>query len=105
MIDRQDEKFHKGYVMGYRDAIADMKSGKLPAIKEEFADYPIRNLDLSSRAVNCLIMNGCKYVSDVADLSPERIATMRKLGPKTAAEIAHWLERYGICCSAWCAYL
>lgn len=42
---------------------------------------------------------------DAAKLDANTIATMRNLGPKTAAEIACCLDSLGICHSAWNAYL
>ena len=46
-----------------------------------------------------------RYISDVAKLSEQKIATMRNLGTKTASEIARWLDEQGISYSAWCRYL
>lgn len=99
-------EYQKGYVAGYRDGIKAASQGKSEEnIAGNMPDLPIEAMQVSARARNCLIRAGCIYASDISKLSEEKIATMRNLGPKSAAEIAQWLDNHGINYSAWCKYL
>ena len=101
-----ESSYRKGYVAGYRDGIKAAAQGKN---KENYVanmpDLPIEMMQVSARARNCLTGAGCRYISEVAKLSEQKIATMRNLGTKTASEIARWLDEQGISYSAWCRYL
>lgn len=106
MKEPQDELYYKGYVAGYRDGITDAASGRNATAEEiDILNLPIKAMALSARAGNCLRLAGCTYIADVAALSEYAITTMRRLGTKTASEIAHWLDAQGICYSAWSKYL
>ena len=98
-----DSQYQKGYLAGYRDGIIAAIQGNA---KENFSsDLSVEVMQISTRAKNCLIRAGCNYISEVAKLSDERIATMRNLGPKSASKIAQWLDQHGISYSAWFKYL
>ena len=102
----QDNPYYKGYIEGYRDGVRDACCGKTPkTIGNDIINLPIKVMALSTRANNCLSRAGCIYIADVAALNEHTIATMRNMGSKTAAEIAHWLDTHGLCYSAWSAYL
>ena len=101
-----DSQYQKGYLAGYRDGLKAAAQGKVRInFTEDMPDLPIDAIPLSARAKNCLRNSGCSYASDIAELSEHRIATMRNLGPKSAAEIAQWPDQQGIHYSAWCKYL
>lgn len=96
---------YEAYLAGYRDGVKDVTSGKAVAWQlSDLGKLPIKAMALSTRAYNCLVNCGCTYVEDVIALSSYSIMTMRNLGPKTAAEIAHWLLDHGILSSAWTEY-
>ena len=102
----EESQYRKGYVAGYRDGLKAAAHGKSEEnIVGNMPDLPIDAMPISARARNCLIRAGCRYTSDIVKLSDQRIATMRNLGPKSAAEIAQWLDEHGIHYSAWCTYL
>ena len=106
MNDFQNEFFKKGYIAGYRDGVRDVKNNAvLHWDGIDMISAPIQVMSISSRAVHCLLHAGCSQVSDVAALDEYQIATMRNMGPKTAAEIGHWLESQGIHLTAWSRYL
>lgn len=103
---KTDNQYYKGYIAGYREGIKAAASGKIPNPEDiTVFDLPIKASGLSARACNSLHKAGCTYISDVVKLSEHTIATMRNIGTKTAAEIAHWLDDHGICYSAWSRYL
>ena len=102
----EESQYRKGYVAGYRDGLKAAAQGKTEENPlGDIPDLPIDRMAISARARNCLIHAGCHYTSDLVKLRDERIATMRNLGPKSAAEIAQWLDQHGIHYSAWCTYL
>lgn len=106
MNNENQKEFYKAYIAGYRDGIKDATNGSnRNMIHDNLGNLPIRAMGLSTRAYHCLSYAGCKYIKDVAALSEYTIATMRRLGSKTAAEIARWLDSNGICYTAWSAYL
>ena len=102
----QNDVYRKGYITGYRDGLRDAAAGKtLEVAVSNIGNLPIQAMGLSTRARNCLSNAGCVYVADVAKLSNKVIAVMRNMGPKTASEIAHWLDKHGMCLTAWADYL
>ena len=105
MTSTQDQNHFNGYLAGYQDGLRDAASGKVCQMQEDFLSLPVRSMNLSTRAFNCLSRNGCSSIGDVAKLSDYAILTMRNLGPKTAAEVANWLNAHGICSTAWHRYL
>ena len=106
MENKTNDLYYKGFVAGYREGIKAAVSVKIPNTEDvSILDIPIKGSGLSARACNGLNKAGCTYIRDVVKLSEHTIATMRNIGTKTAAEIAHWLDDHGICYSAWCEYL
>ena len=102
----KDLLYREGYIAGYMDGVKDAVLGKVNDWRaSDTASLPIKAMDISTRAYNCLAMCGCVLVKDVADLSSEAILRMRNLGPKTASEIANWLTSQGILSSAWSEYI
>ena len=101
-----ESQYQKGYIAGYRDGLRDGVQGKAPIpVAEDIRHLPIAAMEVSTRARNCLAAAGCAYISDAAALGEERILAIRNLGPKTAAEIARWLDAHGIVFSAWSSFL
>ncbi len=106
MQNSQDYLYYKGYIAGYRDGLKNANECQtLGAIEGDIMNLPIEAMALSARAHNCLYRNGCKYISDVVALSEYTITTARSMGPKTASEIACWLDEHGICYSAWSKFM
>ena len=98
--------YFEGYIAGYRDGLQAAASGKeLWQMQEDIRSLPIKSMDISTRAVNCLSRYGCSSIGDAANLSAHSILTMRNMGAKTASEIARWLNEHGICGTAWQSYL
>ena len=105
MKETEKDIYYKGYVAGYRAGMLDAANGHTIDSEYSAGDIPIQAAALSTRAKHCLIFYGCKFLRDAAKLDADTIATMRNLGPKTATEIACYLDSLGICHSAWNAYL
>ena len=102
----QDVIYKKGYIAGYRDGIKAAECGKVLRWDENSVTcLPVQVMDVSSRAKNCLLHARCVYVADVIQLDERKIATMRRLGQKTASEIGQWLEEQGVFHSAWSRYI
>ena len=102
----QKDIYYKGYIAGYKDGIQDGIRGKsITEIDNDICKLPIKAMNLSTRAYNCLIRAGCVYISDVVSISDRTIETIRNLGTKTASEIASCLHGHGITYSAWSKYL
>lgn len=97
--------YQQGYHAGYEDGIADAQDGFVERqIPLNLADQPIETMEISTRAYHCLRYCGCIKIRDVANLSAEKIATMRGLGSVSATEIANWLQLHEITHSAWAQY-
>jgi len=110
MNDKMDASYYKGYCIGYWDGYqAAMESGLSRGfgkrIENSVGDLPIEAMEISSRARNCLRNAGCSCVADITALSQETLETMRNLGPRTAREIARWLEKQELLLCAWSRYL
>lgn len=100
------DRYCEGYIAGYLDGVRDGRNGKEADFAEgDMAALPVRAMDVSARARNCLSAAGCGQVADILALDARTVATMRNLGVKTAAEIAHWLDGHGIRSSVWARYL
>lgn len=101
-----DIAYKQGYIVGYWDGVKDSISGKVTDYqKSDITKLPIKSMEISSRACNCLLHCGCTHVGDVITLSSDAILRMRNLGPKTASEIAQWLIAHDILGSAWSEYI
>lgn len=102
----KESQYYKSYIAGYRDGIADAFSGKVQLHQsKDPSSIPVTVLGLSTRACNCLLQANCQTVADVLALDEYAVRTMRNLGPKTAAEIAHWLVEHYYFSSTWVQYL
>lgn len=101
-----DKGYSAGYQAGYQDGAADVASGTpKPTAPDEVLNLPIEQLGLSTRAHNCMVAAHCKRIGDVARLTDEQIATMKRLGKISANEIAQALQAQGIKHTAWNSYL
>lgn len=106
MEEKQGDRYDKGYMAGYWDGVNDALNHRdAILVADDLMVLPIKVMDVSTRARNCLSQAGCRSVGDVASLGEKSIMTMRNLGVKTASEIAQWLTKHGICHSAWTKYL
>lgn len=106
MVTGKRNPYYIGYLAGYRDGARDAAGGKSTLlIESDITKLPITVMKLSVRAQNCLARANCEFIEDVALLSEHALATMHHLGPKTAGEIARWLDDHGICYTAWGRYL
>ena len=101
-----NQSYYAGYLAGYQQGIYDALNGNITKIpSNDIAMLPIQAMGLSTRANNCLCRAGCSCVGDVTALSEQTLATMRHMGKKTAAEIAHWLDQHHIHHTPWKKYL
>lgn len=101
-----DKGYSAGYQAGYQDGTTDAASGRTrPVASDEIQNLPIEQLGLSTRAYNCMVAAKCSRIGDVARLSEEQIATMKRLGRISANEIALALQAQGIKRTAWDNYL
>ena len=105
MDENMNPIYRQGYLAGYLDGLRDARTGANSVEStDEILSFPVKASPLSSRAQNCLLQYNCSTVADAIALEPRTIETMRNLGPKTAAEIAHWLDFLGISHSTWSRY-
>ena len=101
-----DKGYSAGYQAGYQDGTANMANGTpKPAAPDEVLNLPIEQMGLSTRAHNCMVAAHCKRIGDVARLTEEQIATMKRLGKISANESAQALQAQGIRHTAWDSYL
>ena len=101
-----DKGYSAGYQAGYLDGTTDAASGRTrPVASDEILNLPIEQLGLSTRAHNCMVAAQCRRIGDVARLTEEQIATMKRLGRISANEIALALRAQGIKRTAWDNYL
>lgn len=101
-----DKGYSTGYQAGYQDGATDATNGShKPTAPDEILNLPIEHLGLSTRAHNCMVAAYCKRIGDVARLTDEQIATMKRLGKISANEIAQALQAQGIKRTAWDSYL
>ena len=98
--------YRNGYLDGYRDGILAAQTGEYRKYSEnEMMNLPIEAMEITTRAHNCLVRLGCRYISDLLELREENLQRARNMGSKTAAEIAGWLEQNGFSHSVWSRYL
>jgi hypothetical protein len=110
MMQQKDENFYigfrQGYIAGYHAGAEHCRKGLLAKnLDNDITRMPIESMSVSTRAHNCLRLAGCKYVADVIMLDTITLSTMRKLGPKTAREIAQWLNGNNLSNTPWDLYL
>lgn len=106
----KDTAYYKGYKQGYQDGyqdgLKDSKTGKhIESQENGIAQIPIEAMEITTRAYNCLTRMGCRSVSDLLSLNNKDLQTARRLGIKTAMEIAHWLDSNGFHHTAWSRYM
>ncbi len=92
--------FMEGYRAGFLDGLA-AKDRDFP----KDLDLPVEALELTVRPLNCLRVQGCRRVGEVANLDRDAILRMRNLGAKSADEIARALHRFRIFGTPWDAFL
>ena len=105
----KDATYYKGYTQGYldgyRDGTKDVQKGITKELKNnDILQLPIESMEITTRAYNCLVRLGCRYVSDLLQLSETNLHRARGMGSKTAAEIACWLDRNGFKHTVWSTY-
>lgn len=100
-----DAQYRKGYLAGYRAAMAESGKDVPPVAEAGILDLPIETMELSRRAYNALHRAGCRYIREVAAMKEEEILRVRCMGPKSAAEIARALQKSGIGCTEWYQFL
>jgi DNA-directed RNA polymerase alpha subunit len=59
-------------------------------------DIKIERLNLNMRAYNCMIREGYKRLSQMADLSERELSNMHQLGDKSVREVIDVLTKHGI---------
>lgn len=62
---------------------------------QQYADIPIKDLNLSVRCYNCLVHTGIKTLDEIAALKPVKLASIKNLGQKCYSEIINVLYTYG----------
>ena len=98
--------YRNGYLDGYRDGVLAAKEGEYKQhINSGVLNLPIEVMEITTRAHNCLVRLGCRYISDLLEITEENLQRARNLGSKTAAEIAGWLESNGLTHTVWSRYL
>lgn len=106
MEEPKESEIYKAYITGYRDGVADAYSGKAQShVSNDPSKIPVAVMGLPSHARNCLTRAGCNTLADVLALDEDAVCRMRGLGPKTAAEIAHWLADHYYFSRVWVHYL
>lgn len=100
------EMIRRAYILGYRTGYEDGLQQSVDASRtayndESFLNIPIEAMRLTTRAYNCLVRNGFRYVGDVAKASAEQIRFMHNMGKTTETEITQALKRLGITDTDW----
>ena len=91
------EEYRKGYETGYNDA----KDGK-QSLWDGGCSIAVADLDLSVRAINCLMRANYKTVGDLLAVTTiDEINRIRNLGTRCAGEVAYKLNELGIVGTAW----
>lgn len=91
-----------GYLEGYETGVKDEKAGREKAYENNPAlNLIIENLELSTRAFQCLRRMGCNRIGDVAEKDAESILKTRNMGKKSMDEIARALHKRNIVGTAW----
>lgn len=97
-----DQGYRIGYLDGYENGVKDEKEGRNRAYKDNpILDLIIENLELSTRAFQCLRRMGCNRIGDVVAKDAESILKTRNMGKKSMDEIARALHKRNIIGTAW----
>lgn len=104
------DEYRKGFLMGYQEGYdrgaEDVRNGVGErGAADEVLDLPLEALRLSVHAYNCLTRVGYRRIRDVVGLEENSIYMIRRLGEKSAREIAQALQKFGILFTAWNKYL
>lgn len=97
-----DQGYRTGYLDGYRTGVEDEKANRTNSYKNRpELNLTIENLELSTRAFQCLRRMQCDRIGDVAEQTAEDITRTRNMGKVTMDEIARALNRLNITGTAW----
>jgi len=97
-----DQGYRTGYLDGYRTGVKDEKENKTSAYTNNPSlDLLIENLELSTRAFQCLRRMQCSRIGDVAEQSADNILKTRNMGKITMDEIARALHKLNITGTEW----
>ncbi len=104
--DEYNKGYHMGYGVGYKKGTEDEKNGKTPQNDQvNIMGLPITELKLSTYTVNGLRRAGIEDLGGIVKQGEGGILVMRKIGPKSADEVARKLIELGIRYTAWEKYL
>ena len=78
----------------FADAI--LSSSDKDSEKNGVLDTPIKEVGLSTRAINCLVRNGIETLGDLSEITAKELRKTRKLGDTTFDEIVAKMETYGV---------
>lgn len=97
-----DQGYRMGYLDGYKNGIKDEKEGR----DRNYQNNPvlnliIENLELSTRAFQCLRRMGCNRIGDVIDKDTDTILRTRNMGKRSMDEIARALHKQNIIGTVW----
>lgn len=103
---RKKAYYEQGYTHGYKAGYEMGRTDERIGREQSYADNPdmdltIENLNLSTRAYQCLRKLGCHRIGDVAQKEADDIWRTRNMGKKTADEIARSLRDHGIHNTDW----
>lgn len=97
-----DQGYTHGYKAGYEMGRKDERTGREQAYEDNpDMNLTIENLNLSTRAYQCLRKLVCHKIGDVAQKEADDIWRTRNMGKKTADEIAQALRNHGIYNTDW----
>ena len=103
---RKKAYYDQGYTHGYKAGYDMGKNDERAGREQAYAENPdmnltIENLNLSTRAFQCLRKLGCHRIGDVAEKRADDIWRTRNMGRITANEIAQALKEHGIHNTDW----
>ena len=78
------------------EPLAPVKSDGPPQVAESMLSMPVKGLDLSIRALNCLSTEGVKTVGQLLEKREEEILAIRNFGTVTLDEIRERLAEHGL---------
>ena len=78
------------------EPLAPVKSDQPPQVAESMLSMPVKCLDLSIRALNCLSTEGVKTVGQLLEKREEEILAIRNFGTVTLDEVRERLAGHGL---------
>lgn len=97
-----DQGYRTGYLDGYRTGVKDEKENRTSSYKNNPSlDLIIENMELSTRAFQCLRRMKCSRIGDVAAQTADNILKTRNMGKVTMDEIARALQKLNIVGTEW----